>query len=82
MPVVPADQVKTEEKAWQGVHLLYFDGSLCVRKVQLVLALKGIDYTKKRVSMQDLHTEWYTWDQPTWPRACACPRRCCHYREQ
>ena len=60
MPVVPADQVTTEEvKAWQGVHLLYFDGSLCVRKVQLVLALKGIDYTKTRVSMQDLHTEWY-----------------------
>ena len=60
MPVVPADQVKNEEvKTWQGVHLLYFDGSLCVRKVQLVLALKGIAYTKHRVSMQDLHTEWY-----------------------
>ena len=45
MPVVPTDQVKTDEvKAWKGVHLLYFDGSLCVRKVQLVLALKGIEY--------------------------------------
>jgi glutathione S-transferase len=39
--------VKTDEvKAWRGVHLLYFDGSLCVRKVQLVLALKGIEYTE------------------------------------
>ena len=60
MPVVPTDQVKTDEvKAWKGVHLLYFDGSLCVRKVQLVLALKGIEYTRVPVSPMNLRTEWY-----------------------
>ena len=60
MPIVPAGQVKTEEvKAWKGVHLLYFDGSLCVRKVQLVLALKGIEYTRAPVSPMNLRTEWY-----------------------
>lgn len=60
MPVVPTDQVKTDEvKAWKGVHLLYFDGSLCVRKVQLVLALKGIEYTRAPVSPMNLRSEWY-----------------------
>lgn len=60
MPLVPEDQVTTEEvKGWQGVHLLFFDYSLCSRKVKLVLELKRIPFTERRLSPQELRTPWY-----------------------
>lgn len=60
MPLIPRADVRTTEvQQWSGVHLLYFDGSLCVRKVVLVLALKGIKYTAKKVALAELRTPWF-----------------------
>jgi glutathione S-transferase len=60
MPLIPrAAVVTTEVQTWTGVHLLFFPQSLCVRKVMLVLALKKIEYTPRRVDMGELRTPWY-----------------------
>ena len=51
MPVLRDGEVRSAEaKGLTGVHLYSFSGSLCSRKVRLLLALKGIAYTT--------HTRW------------------------
>lgn len=46
MPRIPAEDVITKEVLeWKGLHLFYADFSLCSRKVQLCMGLKGLKFT-------------------------------------
>lgn len=65
MPVVPDKHVTTTEvRAWQGLHLLHAAGSLSSRKVELLLAAKGLSFNSRPVAMMSDSThgargQWY-----------------------
>jgi len=53
--MIPSTDVRTTEVLnWRGLHLLGFGTSLCTRKVQIALALKGLNYTMHEVAIPDL----------------------------
>ncbi|KAK3285558.1 hypothetical protein CYMTET_6853 [Cymbomonas tetramitiformis] len=52
MPVLDPDGVVTKEVLqWKGFHLFYADFSVCSRKVMLVCALKGINFTPHKLEL-------------------------------
>lgn len=52
MPVLESDGVVTKEVLqWKGFHLFYADFSMCSRKVMLVCALKGINFTPHKLEL-------------------------------
>lgn len=60
--ILPDDQVTTREvKAWQGLHLLHFQGSSCSQKVRVLLREKGLEYVSHPIdAVRDEHVSaWF-----------------------
>lgn len=60
--ILPDDHVTTEEvKAWQGLHLLHFQGSSCSQKVRVLLREKGLEWSSHPIdAVNNQHVSaWY-----------------------
>ena len=60
--IIPADSVTTTEvQAWQGLHLLHFQGSTCSQKVRLMLGELNLEWASHPINLirHENSTPWF-----------------------
>ena len=55
------DITTTEVFAWQGIHLLHFQGSTCSKKIRMFLDYKRIDWVSHPINLvkREHNSDWF-----------------------